>query len=262
MADVQRVYLAQNDVEKAPWKSPPASAPLVPKSSLMSEKVEPNANPAQFMHGQFSTQEEATRCYSCPPKCCRNFYCLCLLWTFCLLLLFIVAIVISAAILYAVFQPRIPKYSVDNVQITSFSLGLDATLSSQFMVDVRMTNQNKKIGIYYLDDSYIGVFYTGTEICKGKLPAFYQGHKNTSNLDVILTGTNVQITSEMVALLNEQKQQGSIPLNLKADVPVKIKFGKLKTMKITFHLRCDLVADNLDENASVNISTKKCKVKL
>ncbi|GLJ35647.1 hypothetical protein SUGI_0716490 [Cryptomeria japonica] len=257
MAEAQRVYL----VKKAVWKSPPPSAPLVPKSNLLSESVNPAANPGQGMHGQFPTRE-APRYYSSPPKRRHNFCCLCLYWTFCLMLLFIVAIVIAAAILYAVFQPRIPKYSVDNIQIMSFSLSSDATVSSQFAVGVRATNPNKMIGIYYLDESYIGVLYAGTELCKGKLPVFYQGHKTTGNLNVILTGTNVQITSEMVALLNEQTQQGSIPLRLKADVPVKVKFGKVKSMKITFRVRCDLVIDRLDENTSVNISGKKCKVKL
>ncbi|GLJ35650.1 hypothetical protein SUGI_0716530 [Cryptomeria japonica] len=262
MAEAQRIYLAKKDVEKAEWISPPPSAPLVPKSNLMSETVEPNGNPVQFMHGQFSTKEQKFRCYSCLPKRCRNFYCRCLVWMFCVLLLFIVAIVIAASILYAVFQPRIPKYSVDNVQITGFSLSLDATVSSQFTVRVRMTNPNKKIGIYYLDDSYLGVFYTGTEICRGELPAFYQGHKNTTNLNLVLTGTNVQITSEMVTLLKEQKQLGSIPLHLKADVPVKVQFGKVKTVKITFRVHCDLVVVRLHEDISVTISTKKCKVKL
>ncbi|KAH9290160.1 hypothetical protein KI387_034277, partial [Taxus chinensis] len=58
-----------------------------------------------------------------------------------------------------------------------------------------------------------------------------------------------------------QQQQGNISLRLKADaVPVKVKFGKLKTMKITFRVRCDLVVDKLAANISVNISTKKCKI--
>ncbi|GLJ35649.1 hypothetical protein SUGI_0716520 [Cryptomeria japonica] len=259
MAEARQVYLAKKNVGKAAWKSTLPNAPLIPKSSLMSEKVKSEVKPGKFMQAQISTQEAPSRYYSCLPKRRRNLYCLCLVSTFCLLLLFIL---IAAAILYAVFQPRIPKYSVDNVQITSFSLGLDATLSSQFTVRVRMTNPNKKIGIYYLDDSYIGVFYTGTEMCRGKLPAFYQAHRNTTNLDIILTGTNVEITTKMFALLIAQQQEGSIPLRLKANVPVKIKLGKLKTMKIAFRVRCELVADNLDENTSFNISTKKCKVKL
>ncbi|XP_057821510.2 NDR1/HIN1-like protein 6 [Cryptomeria japonica] len=205
---------------------------------------------------------EFPRFYSHPPKRRQNFCCLCLIWTLYFLLLLIVATVIAAAILYSVFQPRIPKYSVDKFQITSFALGPDATVSSQFGMVVRARNPNEKIGIDYLENSYLGVFYIGTELCRGKLPAFYQGHGSTDNLNVNLTGNQVHITSEMVSSLTAQRQQGNIPLRLKADVPVKIEFGKLKTMKITFRLRCDLVVDRLDDNTSVDISRKKCKVKL
>ncbi|GLJ35652.1 hypothetical protein SUGI_0716570 [Cryptomeria japonica] len=244
MADAQRIYPANEDVEKAEQMSLRPSA-LAPKSSLMSEKEDPAANRGQlrdvtFPKEQMIPSRQPHRYYPGPPRRRRNTCCRCLVWTFCLIVLLIVTIVIAAAILYAVFKPKIPNYSVDNIQITRFFLGAGATVSSQFAVDVTARNPNKKIGIYYLDDSYLAVFYTGTELCKGKLPAFYQGHRNTTNLDVTLTGTDVQITSDMVRSLTAQRQLVSIPLLVKADVPVKVKFGKLKTMKITFRVRCDL----------------------
>ncbi|GLJ35658.1 hypothetical protein SUGI_0716670 [Cryptomeria japonica] len=269
MADAQRSH-SQMNVEKAAKAhedSQKSNAPLAPRSSLESEKGDPGSNPSKVVHVQYPKDQvipprTAPRYYSRPPKHRRNSCCRCLAWIFCLLLIFIVAIAVAAGILYVVFQPRVPKYSVDSIQITSFTVGTDSTISSQFVVGVQARNPNKKIGIYYLDDSYLGVFFSGTELSRGKLPAFYQGHKNTTNLDVSLTGTKVQITSEKVSSLNAEQKKGSIPLNLKADVPVKIKFGKLKTMKITFRVRCDLVVDRLAANTSVNISNKKCKVKL
>ncbi|KAH9290159.1 hypothetical protein KI387_034276, partial [Taxus chinensis] len=213
MADAQRIYPAREDVEKAA-KSPPPSAPLAPKSSLVSEKGDPADNSGQAIHIQFPKDQmfptrEAPRYHSRPPhRPRRNLCCRCFLWSFCLLILLIAAIAIAAGILYAVFEPRAPKYSVENIQITSFAVGTDATVSSQFSVNVRARNPNKKIGIYYLDDSYLAVFYTGTELCRGKLPPFYQGHKNTTNLDVTLTGSNIQITSEMVSSLNATAAAG------------------------------------------------------
>ncbi|KAH9290156.1 hypothetical protein KI387_034273, partial [Taxus chinensis] len=149
---------------------------------------DPAANPGQIIHVQFPKDQVfptrvAPRYYSRPPKRRRNLCGRCLVWTFCLFLLLIVIITITAAILYAVFLPRIPKYSVQDIQITSIIVGTDATVSSQLAVGVRARNPNKKIGIYYLDDSYVAVFYSGAELGRGKLPAFYQGHKNTTNLN-------------------------------------------------------------------------------
>jgi len=216
----------------------------------------------RYPKDQVIPPRSAPRYHSRPPKRQRNFCCRCIKWICCILFILIVAIAVSVAILYAVFRPKIPKFSVDRLQITDFNVSTDSTIYSQLAVDVTARNPNKKIGIYYLDDSYLGVFYTGTELCKGQLPAFYQGHKNTTNLAVTLTGNNVQITSDMVSSLRAQQQEGSIPLRLKANVPVKIKFGKLKTMKITFRVRCNLVVDRLTANTSVNLKEKNCKVRV
>lgn len=188
-------------------------------------------------------------------SCCR-----CLCCTFCFLFVLVAIIAIAGAILYLAFEPRIPKYSVDSIQIGNFSVNSDLSLNSQLDVKIRARNPNKKIGIYYLDDSHIVVSYSGTELCTGSLPAFYQGHKNTTVLDVTLAGSGVQITSSMVSTLNAQRQQGSVPLDLKADVPVKIKLGKLKLMKIKFRVRCNLVVNRLDANAHVSVSAKNCKL--
>jgi hypothetical protein len=123
-------------------------------------------------------------------------------------------------------------------------------------------NPNKKIGIYYLDNSHLTVSYSGTELCKGALPVFYQGHKNTTLLDVALSGTGARLSNALVSTLRKQKQKARVPLNLRAEVPVKIKLGKLKSMKIKVHVRWDLVVDRLDTKAKVISENSKVSVKL
>ena len=89
-----------------------------------------------------------------------------------------VTIIIAVAILYAIFQLTIPKYSVNNVQITNFSIGLGATtLSSQLLVDLTVQNPNKNIDIYYLDDSYLAVFYSDTEMCRENCRCFIRAKR-------------------------------------------------------------------------------------
>ena len=51
-------------------------------------------------------------------------------------------------------------------------------------------------------------------------------------------------------------------MNLKADVPVKLKLGKLKSMKIKVRVQWDLVVDRLDANAKVTTEKSKVSVKL
>lgn len=58
-------------------------------------------------------------------------------------------------------------------------------------------------------------------------------------------------------LLTEQSQ-GQIPLELDLRVPVRVKFGAVKTWKITVKVRCDLKVNSLAENS--RLVSKSCKV--
>ena len=127
---------------------------------------------------------------------------------------------------------------------------------------VRCECKGTQSGIHYLDDSHLALSYSGTELCTGALPVFYQGHKNSTFLDVALTGTGSRLNSAVVSTLKEQQQKASVPLTLKADVPVKLKLGKLKSMKIKVRVQRDLVVDRLDANAKVTTEKSKVSVKL
>nr|WIW57591.1 late embryogenesis abundant protein LEA21 [Pinus tabuliformis] len=257
------------DVEKnaGEYADVKPSSPLVPKSSLSYEKERVYPHPSgwqmlvQIPRDQVIPTKQVRRSHSRPPRrrksCCR-----CLCCTLCFLIAFVAIIAIAGRILYLVIQPRIPKYSVDSIRISNFTINADLTTNCQFSVNVSAQNPNKKIGIYYLDNSHLAVSYSGTELCTGSLPVFHQGHKNTTLLDVALNGTGARLTSAMVSALNEQRQQRSVPLNLRADVPVKIKLGKLKSMKLKVHVRWDLVVDRLDANSKVISEKSKVSVKL
>ncbi|GKV47060.1 hypothetical protein SLEP1_g53998 [Rubroshorea leprosula] len=254
MADQQKIHPAR-DVEAPPPKMSPTT-PLVPRDEAKSE----NSNPAPVEYPP-PLKRTLPAMQTRPPKrkscCCR-----CLCWTVCLLLLQIVVLGIAAAILYAVFQPKLPKYSVDKLQITQFNLGSDSSLSAAFNVTITATNPNKKIGIYYEEGSSMSVYYTTTKLCEGSMPKFYQGHQNTTVLVLPLTG-QTQNGAALITAVTEQKQQtGNIPLNLRVNQPVRIKLGKLKLMKVKFLVKCGLVVDSLSANNAISIRSSSCKFSL
>ncbi|XP_057492238.1 NDR1/HIN1-like protein 6 [Actinidia eriantha] len=192
-----------------------------------------------------------------PPKT-RSCLCRCLCWILSLVTLLLLIVGIIASIIYFVFQPKIPKYSIDGLKITEFNLSNDMSLSATFNVNITARNPNKKIGIYYESGSRISVWYHITQLCEGSLPKFYQGHRNTTVLDVALTG-QTQNATDLLQSLQVQQQTGSIPLRLRARVPVRIKLGSLKLMKWKFLVRCNLVVDSLTANNVIRISSSKCK---
>lgn len=96
--------------------------------------------------------------------------------TLCVLLILVIAVGVTVGILYLVFRPKLPKYSIDHLQMTQFSLSNNSSLYANFGVTVTAKYPNKKIGIYYEEGSRISLLYTGSKLCGGSLPKFYQGH--------------------------------------------------------------------------------------
>ncbi|XP_023729344.1 NDR1/HIN1-like protein 6 [Lactuca sativa] len=191
----------------------------------------------------------------------RSSCCKCICWTLCILITLLVIFAAIIGILYLVFKPKIPNYSVDRLTISQLTLNLDLSLYARFNVQISATNPNKKIGIFYQKGSHLSVWYKNTNLCQGSLPVFYQGHQNKTVLNVALSGQN-QYGRTLLAALQEQQQTGQIPLDLKVDVPVKIQLGKLKLMKVRILGKCMLVVDNLSANNKISIKATTCKFRL
>lgn len=244
MADHQRIHPVQDP-----------EAPLVPQGAFRSDKGSPARGYPPFRRTIPVTQSR-------PPKrgrsCCFKCFC----WTISLIFLLFVIIAILAAVFFLVFQPKLPKYSIDKMRITQFNLNNDMSLFATFNVNITARNPNKKIGIYYEEGSNIKVFFKGVQLCEGSWPKFFQDQRNTTVLDVPLTGQTQNATELLQSVQAQQQQTGSIPLNVRVKVPVKIKLGSLKLMKWNFLVRCEVAVDSLTANNDIRISSSKCKFRL
>ncbi|KAK4428202.1 NDR1/HIN1-like protein 6 [Sesamum alatum] len=251
MAQHQRIHPAVADVE-----APPPTRPLAPQGSFIrSEKGDPGQHRVPLGHA-VAAMPPALK----PPKR-RNCWCKCLCWTLSLLVLLLIIVGATAGILYLVFQPKLPKYSVDNLRISDLTLNFDLSLYARFNVRITAENPNKKIGIYYEKGSHLSVWYKNTNLCQGSIPRFYQGHQNRTVLNVALTGQN-QYGRTLLEALQEQQQTGRIPLDLKIDVPVSIKLGKLKLKKVRVVGTCKLIVDSLSTDSLINIKASTCNLGL
>ncbi|KAJ0704020.1 hypothetical protein HanPI659440_Chr14g0558001 [Helianthus annuus] len=96
-------------------------------------------------------QMKAKRGFSC---------CKCLCWSLSILITLIIIIGATIGILYLVFKPKIPQYSVDRLTISQLTLNLDFSLYARFNVRITTINPNKKIDIYYQKGSRLSVCVT------------------------------------------------------------------------------------------------------
>ncbi|XP_027333281.1 NDR1/HIN1-like protein 6 [Abrus precatorius] len=251
MADPQKIHPV-HDVE-APNHP---SAPLVPRTMSKSDA----GDPANVEHHPSQTQQQALPVmHSKPPKkrrsCCCRFLC----WMVSILLILIVAIGITIGILFLVFRPKLPKYSVDELGVTQLETSNNNSLSVTFNLTITARNPNKKIGIDYRGGSHISAWYMDTKLCEGSLPKFYQGHRNITVLSIPLKGQTQDASGLQNTLQQQLQETGNVPLNLKVKQPVRIKLGKLKLFKVKFRVRCRIVVDNLSANNSIRIRSSSCK---
>lgn len=239
MTDNQRIHPV-HDVEA---QTNPA-APLVPTNTAKSERGDP-----QYGYPPPLPQRKKKR--SC---CCRLFCC-----ALSTVLILILAIAITGGSLYLVFKPKLPKYSVDKLRITQFNVVDNNNLFVTFNVTVTARNPNKKIGIYYVGGSHISAWYKDTNLCEGSMPKFYQGHRNTTVLNLPLTGQTQDATGLVNSVQLQLQETGNIPLYIKVKQPVRVKLGKLKLFKVNFHVRCRLLVNNLGANNDIRVTNSSCK---
>lgn len=130
------------------------------------------------------------------------------------------------------------------------------TVYASFNVSITAVNRNKKIGIYY-DGGHMAVWYTNNSLCNGSVPFFYQRPGNTTVMVVVMTGSTQYGSTLMNELLELQRTGRNIPLDLKVNVPVRVKFGTLK-IRVKFRVRCSFVVDRLSAKNLVSIKASNC----
>nr|WIW57604.1 late embryogenesis abundant protein LEA34 [Pinus tabuliformis] len=251
MADDQRVYPAAASSDGNASVAAREKAPRSYIVQLPKEQVYRTAAPPQHRYAP-----------SPPPRRRRNPCCCCLAWIFCPLILLIVLIAIAAGVFYIVFRPQIPKYSLNGISVQRFNISQDLRLSSDLIVTVRAQNPNKKIGIFYDDGNRLAVLYSGRVISSGVIPAFYQAPRKTTLVRIKMTASRVPFSAALKSALDTDQTKGSVPLYVEMDEPVRLKFGSLKTPKVTIQLRCKLTVNQLTAKRKVRIQEQSCSIRI
>lgn len=182
-------------------------------------------------------------------RCCR-----CCCWFIGIIFILIVLLGIAAGVLYLVFRPKAPDYSIESIAIRGMNLTSPSSttaMSPELDVTVRAENPNGKIGIRYETDSSAEIFFKDVRLCNGALPAFYQPSNNVTVFKTALRGSEIELRSADRTALVKAQAKREVPLTVKLRAPVKIKVGSVETWKITVKVDCDVSVDKLTAQAKV-----------
>ncbi|CAA2985978.1 NDR1/HIN1-like protein 13 [Olea europaea var. sylvestris] len=252
----------------APPPPPSSSTKMNSGDAPQPPKPEPNSKPVLQPPSTYVVQLPREQILRYPPpenarkfhalarrnkrSCCRR----CCYFTLCLLLLLIVTVAIAAGVLYLVFRPEAPKYTITSVAIKGMNLTSVPFTSPVFDVSIRAENPNDKIGIYYSKNSVVNVFYNDVKLGDGVLPSFYQPKNNVTMFQTALKGSNIVLGGAVKTSLRNGQNENRVPLVMRLKVHVKFKVGSMKTWEITIKVRCDIIVDSLNDKS--NIVSKDC----
>ncbi|GLT90095.1 hypothetical protein SLE2022_080470 [Rubroshorea leprosula] len=181
----------------------------------------------------------------------------------CCLLSFLIKLIVTAVIIlglaalifWLIFRPNIVKFHVTDASLTQFNLTSDNNLHYNLALNITVRNPNKKIGIYY-DRIEANAYYEDQRFATQQLTPFYQGHKNTSYLNPSFQGQKlVLLGADGVSEYNQEKNSGVYSIDVKLNLRVRFKLGKLKTWRFKPKIECDL---KVPLNGSAE--TTKCKI--
>jgi hypothetical protein len=164
-------------------------------------------------------------------------------------------------LLWLAFRPTRVKFHVTDAALTQFNLNTtNATGSTLYYnLDLNLTirNPNKHIGIYY-DRIEARAFYGGQRFDVNTLTPFYQGKKNTTELNVVFQGQHIVVND--VSMYDSEKGSGIYSIDVKLYLRVRFKLRAVKTPRFKPKIECDLKVP-LDSNgkaSSGTFQTTKC----
>lgn len=240
-------------VEKTPDTAPPVGWNPENKQQLR----------RSTSRGRYHPQPTPRRRQSCGRRgCCC---CSCCLWItlVTVIVLFLASIAVTGAVLYALYRPHRPTFSVTSLTLSEFNL-TDTSLTSAFNLTLTARNPNQKLTLVY-DEISVKILSGDVRIGEGYFPGFVHGRENVTTLKTsVVSRSNSIIDGVDIFMLKSIVKSGDLPVKIELDTKFK-KFGKVKAKKLRMRITCDGIIISVPTNKTATfgrISKGKCQVDL
>ncbi|GAA0152363.1 hypothetical protein LIER_10865 [Lithospermum erythrorhizon] len=238
---------------------PPSQQPPPPKPHLYNPSRHPYRPTPAYL-----AQHNRRRCG------CRRFCFLCICWTLLFLIFILLLSCIASTILYFLYNPKRPSFSISSLKISQFNLTttpLDEStrLSTKLNLTLSCKNPNKKVVFFYNPIS-INIYSMHNEIllANGSFPEFTSIENNVTIIHTTLAMSNQVMDADSVRVLrSDLKKKSGVPIKLVVETKVKVKMDKIKVRKFDIVVTCEGIHGQMPKGkiAGTATTTKaKCKV--
>ncbi|KAJ9549468.1 hypothetical protein OSB04_022011 [Centaurea solstitialis] len=185
----------------------------------------------------------------------RGCFCLCCFWSILILILLLLIAAVAGCILYLLYHPHRPTFSIAALKISEFNLTTAADdtthLTSALNLTISTRNPNKKIQFHY-DPIAITCLSHETLIANGSFPdPLVSGPNNVSVIRSSLYANSMLLDTETVNQLrfhiNNKKKPG-LPLKILLDTSAQVKIESMKTKKVGIRIQCEGIHSLIPKN--------------
>lgn len=168
-------------------------------------------------------------------------------------ILFVVFLItgITLLALYLTLSPKDPTFSITQVQVKK-----PKTKSSHpgYEISLKVVNPNDKMSVKCESGGGTSLLYRQKNIGKGKFPSLSLGDDESDVIKLDLTGTSAALPSEVQKSIQGTSSKTKTPLSLSlkiSDLPVKIKYGIIKSWDKNAEVECKFKVDTLGSGTRV-----------
>ncbi|KAH6802810.1 NDR1/HIN1-like 1 [Perilla frutescens var. frutescens] len=154
------------------------------------------------------------------------------------LLIFNFILLILILLIWAVLQPKKPRFILQDATIFALNVSAANVISTTVQVTVYSRNPNSKIGVYYDKLDVYATYHNQQITYYTVIPPVYQGHKDVNVWSPFIYGNNVPVAPYNGLALAQDQNNGGIKMTVKIDGRVKWKVGSFISGRYHLHVSC------------------------
>lgn len=173
----------------------------------------------------------------------RRCFCVCCFWSILIIILILILTTISGTVLYLLYRPHRPSFSITSLKISQFNLttAIDGTthLTSNFNLTLSAKNPNSKI-VYYYHPFAISCLSHETEIASGLYGNSFVSYPNNITIVRSLLSSNALLleTDAVNRIRSGLKRRLGLKLKVLLDTQAIVKVESFKSKKAGIRIEC------------------------
>ncbi|XP_052198239.1 NDR1/HIN1-like protein 1 [Diospyros lotus] len=153
-------------------------------------------------------------------------------------LIFLFIVLVVFLLVWAILQPKKPRFILQDATIYGFNVSAPNLLSSTIQVTISSRNPNSNIGIFYDKLDVFATYHNQQITYYTGIPPTYQGHKEVNVWSPFISGVNVPVAPYNGVALSQDQADGAVMLLIMVYGRIRWKTGTLITGKYHLHVTC------------------------